>query len=97
MTRASRPMWEKRKVKNLLTAVRHLDRLLMSDCSSVVTVPVPSDLASETGHFLSKVVSNFSDFNKTFTTIADRDRGVQDHARHCTAINHMRITCQDCT
>ena len=56
MTRASRPMWEKRKVKNLLTAVRHLDRLLMSDCSSVVTVPVPSDLASETGHFLSKVI-----------------------------------------
>ena len=52
MTRASRPMWEKRKVKNLRTAVRHLDRLLMSDCSSVVTVPVPSDLASETGHFL---------------------------------------------
>ena len=46
MTRARRPMWEKRKVKNLRTAVRHRDRLLMSDCSSVVTVPVPSDLAS---------------------------------------------------
>ena len=56
-------MWEKRKVKHLLMAVRHLDnndinnnnnnnnnnleRPLMSDCSSVVTVPVPSDLASE--------------------------------------------------
>ena len=41
-------MWEKRKVTACLAAPRQRDSGLMSDCSSVVTVPVHSDLASAT-------------------------------------------------
>ena len=89
-TRARSPMWEKRKVRALLTAVRHLDRKEVScSCSSVVMVPVHSDLASEeqtlnflslffTQRFSTRTISTFNKLIVLYTRIWR----IENYSRH---------------
>ena len=52
-TRESSPTCKKMKVKKRRTAIKHFEKVVVSECSVSVPVPVPSDLASK--HFSNKL------------------------------------------